>query len=83
MRPWPPGREPASGDRILVIGYDTDHSAHAYDELTREYKSVAGSIRHDLDGHDLRGKLEVFFHAPFADDCAAPATTPRWRCRSP
>jgi hypothetical protein len=65
------GQEPASGDRILVIGYDTDHSAHAYDELPETYKSGPGKSVTDLDGHDCGGKVEVFFHAPFADDCAA------------
>ena len=37
------GEEPDSGDRILVIGYDTDHSVHAYDELPEKYKSGPGS----------------------------------------
>lgn len=65
------GREPASGDRILVIGYDTDHTSHAYDELPDQFKSGPGKSVNRLDGHDCGGKLEVFFHAPFADDCAA------------
>lgn len=65
------GGSPASGDRILVIGYDTDHTSHAYDELPDEFKSGPGKSVIRLDGHDCGGKLEVFFHAPFADDCAA------------
>ena len=65
------GREPATGDRILVIGYDTDHDKHAYDELPEEYKSGPGKSITALDGYDCSNRFEAFIHAPFADDCAA------------
>ncbi|BDT94115.1 hypothetical protein IFM12275_40910 [Nocardia sputorum] len=65
------GTEPASGDRILVVGYDDDHSKHAYDELPEVYKSGPGKSVTELDGHECGGKFEAFFHAPFRDDCAA------------
>lgn len=66
------GGEPASGDRILVIGYDDEHSDHPYDDLPDRYKSWPGQSVTALDGHDRAGQFEAFFHAPFSDDCAAP-----------
>jgi len=65
------GGEPASGDRILVIGYDTDHEDHAYSELPEKYLSGPGKSVSTLDEHDCSDRFDVFFHAPFADDCAA------------
>lgn len=64
--------EPASGDRILVVGYDDEHGKHAYDELPDEYKAWPGQSVCVLDGHDCTGWFEAFIHAPFKDDCAAP-----------
>jgi beta-lactamase superfamily II metal-dependent hydrolase len=65
------GREPDSGDRVVVFGYDTDHDKHAYDELPEKYKSGPGKSITTLDGHDCAGRFHAFIHAPFADDCAA------------
>ncbi|MGI5506303.1 hypothetical protein [Lentzea sp. CA-135723] len=65
------GREPASGDRVVVIGYDTDHDKHAYDELPGKYKSGPGKTITVLDGQDCSDRFEAFIHAPFADDCAS------------
>ncbi|USI93018.1 hypothetical protein [Rhodococcus pyridinivorans] len=65
------GKEPASGDRILVIGYDTDHDDHAYSELPDKYLSGPGKSVSTLDEHDCSDRFEVFFHAPFVDDCAS------------
>ncbi len=59
-----------SGDRILVIGYDTDHDEHAYNELPDKYLAWPGSTITTLDGVDCTGKFEAFLHAPFKDDCA-------------
>jgi hypothetical protein len=61
---------PESGDRILVIGYDTDHDKHAYSELPDKYLSGPGKSVTMLDGVDCTGKFEAFLHAPFKDDCA-------------
>jgi len=61
---------PESGDRILVIGYDTDHDTHAYSELPDQYLAWPGSSVTTLDGVDCTGKFEAFLHAPFKDDCA-------------
>lgn len=65
------GEEPASGDRIVIIGYDTDHDQHAYAELPAECKSGPGKSITVLDGRDCSDKFEAFIHAPFADDCAS------------
>ncbi|MFB4304385.1 hypothetical protein [Actinomadura sp. NTSP31] len=65
------GQEPASGDRVVVIGYDTDHDKHAYDELPEQYKSGPGKSITTLDRHPCAGRFEAFIHAPFAADCAA------------
>lgn len=64
--------EPASGDRLIVIGYDTDHDKHAYDDLPERFKSGPGKTITSLDGEDTVGRFEVFIHAPFAADAAAP-----------
>lgn len=61
-----------SGDRILVIGYDTDHDKHAYSDLPKEYLTGPGHAISQLDGVDCSGRFEAFLHAPFKDDCAAP-----------
>lgn len=65
------GTEPVSGDRILVIGYDSDHDDHAYSELPDKYLSGPGKSVSTLDEHDCSDRFETFFHAPFVDDCAA------------
>lgn len=36
------GRAPSAGDRLRVVGYDTDHEEHAYSELPDEYLSYPG-----------------------------------------
>jgi beta-lactamase superfamily II metal-dependent hydrolase len=65
------GRTPASGDRIRVVGYDTDHDKHAYSELPDEYLSYPGEAVSTIDGDDVSDRFEAFIHAPFKDDCAA------------
>jgi beta-lactamase superfamily II metal-dependent hydrolase len=65
------GEDPESGDRIIVIGYDTDHHKHAYDELPERYKSGPGKAITALDWEDTSGRFEAFVHAPFAADAAA------------
>ena len=65
------GDVPASGDRIRVVGYDTDHDKHAYDELPDEYLTYPGDGVTTIDGEDLSDRFEAFIHAPFKDDCAA------------
>jgi hypothetical protein len=64
------GEEPTSGDRILVVGYDTDHDKHAYAELPDQYLATPGDSITMLDGVDFAGRFEAFIHAPFKDDCA-------------
>jgi hypothetical protein len=64
------GREPASGDRILVVGYDTDHDKHAYSELPDRFLATPGDSITHIDGTDFAGRFEAFIHAPFKDDCA-------------
>jgi hypothetical protein len=64
------GTGPASGDRIVVIGYDGD-TQHAYNDLPAEYLSGPGHSISTLDGHDCSGRFEAFIHAPFAGDAAA------------
>ena len=65
------GEQPASGDRILVVGYDTDREEHAYADLPDEYLTGPGHAVTALDGEDMAEVFEAFIHAPFADDCAA------------
>ncbi|OBJ85137.1 hypothetical protein, partial [Mycobacterium sp. 1245852.3] len=65
------GSTPASGDRIVVVGYDDEHGAHPYDELPDEYKAWPGQALTVLDGQECAGRFEAFIHAPFKDDCAA------------
>lgn len=66
------GQAVESGDRVLVIGYDTDHDRHAYDDLPDEYLAYPGQAISRLDGVGVAGSFEAFLHAPFKDDCAAP-----------
>jgi hypothetical protein len=65
------GERPASGDRILVVGYDSDREEHAYADLPAEYLTGPGHAVMNLDGEDMSAVFEAFIHAPFADDCAA------------
>jgi beta-lactamase superfamily II metal-dependent hydrolase len=65
------GERPASGDRILVVGYDSDREQHAYADLPAEYLTGPGHVVTSLDGDDVVGLFEAFIHAPFKDDCAA------------
>jgi hypothetical protein len=64
------GREPDSGDRILIVGYDTDHDKHAYSELPDRFLATPGDRITEVDGGDFAGRFEAFIHAPFRDDCA-------------
>ncbi|MFD2420394.1 hypothetical protein [Amycolatopsis pigmentata] len=63
--------QPASGDRILVVGYDTDHDEHAYSDLPDVYLTGPGKTITTLDGDAVGDVFEAFVHAPFAADCAA------------
>lgn len=65
------GTVPASGNRIRVVGYDDEHSSHAYDGLPDEYLAWPSQSLTVLDGHDRTGVFEAFIHAPFKDDAAA------------
>jgi len=64
------GREPASGDRIRIIGYDEDREDHPYADLPDRYFTFPGQPITSLDGEDVSGRFEAFIHAPFRDDCA-------------
>jgi len=64
------GEGVAGGDRLIVVGYDTDHEKHAYSELPDEYLSGPGKRITKVDGIDYEGRFEAFIHAPFVDDCA-------------
>jgi beta-lactamase superfamily II metal-dependent hydrolase len=65
------GAEPASGDRIRIIGYDVDRDTHPYAQLPDEYFTYPGETIALLDGEDMSAVFEAFVHAPFKDDCAA------------
>ncbi len=65
------GDEIALGDRVLVIGYDTDEDQHAYHDLPEEYLLKPGMSITKINGVDHAGRFEAFIHAPFKDDCAA------------
>lgn len=65
------GREIALGDRVLVVGYDTDERKHAYHDLPAEYLLKTGKSVTKINGVDHAGRFEAFIHAPFKGDCAA------------
>lgn len=65
------GKPVADGDRVLVVGYDTDEAEHAYSDLPDEYLVYPGQSVTKIDGKDYAGRFEAFIHAPFKDDCAA------------
>lgn len=65
------GKEIALGDRVLVVGYDTDENEHAYHDLPKEYLLKPGISVTKINGVDHTGRFEAFIHAPFKDDCAA------------
>jgi hypothetical protein len=65
------GREPASGDRIRIIGSDVDRAQHPYAELPDTYFTYPGKSITTMDGEDVEAVFEAFVHAPFKDDCAA------------
>lgn len=65
------GEEIAMGDRVLVVGYDTDESQHGYHDLPAEYLLKPGRSITKVNGVDHAGRFEAFIHAPFKDDCAA------------
>lgn len=65
------GKAIADGDRVLIIGYDTDQSKHAYHDLPKEYLIYPGRSITKINGVDYAGRFEAFIHAPFKDDCAA------------
>lgn len=64
------GEAPGSGDRIRIIGHDTDRDLHGYTDLPDDCLSFPGDIITTLDGNDCTGTFEAFVHAPFKDDCA-------------
>jgi len=65
------GEDIALGDRVLVVGYDTDEHQHAYHDLPEEYLLKPGMSITKVNGEEFEGRFEAFIHAPFKDDCAA------------
>lgn len=65
------GKDIALGDRVLVVGYDTDEKEHAYHDLPKEYLLKPGISVTKINGVDHAGTFEAFIHAPFKNDCAA------------
>jgi hypothetical protein len=63
------GERPASGDRILIVGYDADHDDHCYADLPEECHTGPGHLITKIDGEDLSAVFGAFVHGPFADDC--------------
>ncbi|MFF4576208.1 hypothetical protein [Streptomyces sp. NPDC001410] len=64
------GKEPQSGDRVRIIGYDDDRDQHSYSELPDAYFTTPGNTISTIDGTDVSDRFEAFVHAPFRDDCA-------------
>ncbi|MFD6286546.1 hypothetical protein [Streptomyces sp. NPDC060205] len=64
------GKEPDSGDRVRIIGYDEDRKLHSYADLPDEYFTFPGDVITKLDGTDVADRFEAFVHAPFKDNCA-------------
>ncbi len=65
------GDDISIGDRVLVVGYDTDETSHAYHDLPKEYLLKPGIAVTKINGVDYDGTFRAFIHAPFKDDCAA------------
>lgn len=65
------GTEIALGDRVLVVGYDTEEHEHGYHDLPAEYLLKPGQSITKINGVDHAGRFKAFIHAPFKDDCAA------------
>jgi hypothetical protein len=64
-------KKPSSGNRIRVVGYDTDQGTFTYHDLPDTYLSHPGDAVTIIDGEDLSDRFEAFIHAPFKDDCAS------------
>ncbi|MGA5285459.1 hypothetical protein ACPCSK_34545 [Streptomyces griseoincarnatus] len=64
------GKEPPSGDRVRIIGYDEDREDHSYAQLPDEYFTFPGDVITKVDGRDVEDRFEAFVHAPFKDNCA-------------
>ncbi|MFJ4541916.1 hypothetical protein ACIP39_38990 [Streptomyces tibetensis] len=64
------GKEPPSGDRVRIIGYDEDRELHSYAKLPDEYFTFPGDVITKVDGEDVEDRFEAFVHAPFKDHCA-------------
>lgn len=60
--------EAGSGDRIRIIGSDDILEEDNYKNIPENRKSRPGETVTVLDGVDLEGTFEVFFHSPFGDD---------------
>jgi len=65
------GGSPSSGDRIRIVGYDSEHRSHPYDALPDEYLAGPGQTVSMLDGQDRSDGFTAFIHAPFKDDAEA------------
>lgn len=63
-------KEPASGDRVRIIGYDEDRDQHSYTDLPDKYFTFPGQAITTVDEVNVSEKFEAFVHAPFKDDCA-------------
>jgi len=64
------GVEPASGDRVRIIGYDFDAEDYSYSALPDKYLTIPGQAVTIMDGEEVADRFEAFIHAPFKDDCA-------------
>jgi beta-lactamase superfamily II metal-dependent hydrolase len=64
------GNSPASGDRVLIVGYDEDGGTYSYHDLPDQYVTGPGHTITTIDGADHAGVFEAFIHAPFSDDAA-------------
>lgn len=62
------GHEAESGDRIRIIGNDDILDEDEYQNIPENRKSRPGESTTVLDGVDLGGTFQAFFHAPFGDD---------------
>ena len=62
------GKEAESGDRIRIIGNDDILDESDYKDIPEDRKSRPGESTTVLDGVDLNGTFQAFFHAPFGDD---------------
>lgn len=62
------GRQPSSGDRVRIVGYDDLLEEDDFKGFPEELLTIPGEEITKLDGEDVSDSFRAFIHAPFKDD---------------